>query len=332
MIADVRKNAVPVMNTIPLIFNERQIKRTTLGGAVDKNGARMPVSALLLSRGGKHYRSKMLNVLVQCGFESIVTIETDPKSYNIENMAAQYPQVKFVVTLENLNVGEMINIGIEESSAEHVLVLWDDIKFSIGTLSANLASKLIELNHYCIVPRLITKLQGMPVVTSPSAQSSKFQVLRSSFVKDGEATLYPFDFVGLYDKEKFMTLGGFDYTIESAYWQNLDLAVRSWLWGEKTSISTAFQLIYDGSLPVEDQTANMSELRFYLKNLVPVHKYDHGVIPSSAFFRYMTHSSIGFFAAYKSFFDAKRWTEKNKYRFKTDIVSLMENWGGKEEK
>ena len=291
----------------------------------------MPVSAVLLSRGGSHFRAKMLEVLVQCGFESVVAVETDPESYNIENMSARYPTVKFVVTLEKLTAGEMVNIGIEESSAEHVFVLWDDVKFTAGMLLPHLASRLSALNQYCVVPRLITKIQGMPVVTSPSALSSKFQVLRSSSVKDGEPTLYPFDFVGLFDREKFITLGGYDYTIDSPYYQNLDLAVRSWLWGEKTTISTAFQLCYEESLPVEDHTANLSELRFYLKNLVPVHKGDHGVIPSSAFPRYMLHSSCGFVEALKNFKDAQLWTEKNKYRFKTDIVSLMENWG-KEEK
>ena len=320
------------MNTIPLIFNERQIKRTSLGGIVDKSTVRIPVSVVLLGRGGNHYKAKMLNTLVQCGFESIISIERDHESYNIDNIASQYPQVKFIITLEKLNIGEMINIGIEESPSDHVLVLWDDVKFTPSTLSPHLAERLIELKNYCVVPRLITKIQGMPVVTSPSALSSKFQVARSSFVKDEEATLYPFDFVGLFDKEKFITLGGYDYTIESPYWQNLDMAVRSWLWGEKTSISTAFQLIYEDSLPVEDQTANLSELRFFLKNLSPVFKYDHGVLPSSAFVRYMMHSSSGFIEAYKSFKDAQKWTEKNKYRFKRDIVSLMEKWGKEEEK
>ena len=319
------------MNSIPLIFNERQIKRTSLGGVVDKDGAKMPVSAVLLSRGGNHYRIKMLNVLLQCGFESIISIETDPESYNIENMSARYPTVKFVVTLEKLTVGEMVNIGIAESSADTVFVIWDDVKFSAGMLSPHLAIRLSAQNQYCIVPRLITKIQGMPVLTSPAAESSKFQVLRKSSVSDGEPTLYPFDFVGLFNRQRFMTLGGYDYTIEAPYWQNLDLAVRSWLWGEKTTVSTAFQLCYEDSLPVEDHTANLSELRFYLKNLVPVYKYDHGVIPSSAFVRYMVHSASGFVEALKNFKDAQMWTEKNKYRFKMDIVTLMQNWG-KEEK
>ena len=315
------------MNSIPLIFNERQIKRTSLGGIFDRNNARMPVSAVLLSRGGKHYRAKMLDVLVQCGFESVVSIETDPESYNIEDMSSRYPTVKFIVTLEKLTFGEMVNIGIEESIADHVLVLWDDVKFSVGMMTPTLAKRLCDLNHDCVVPRLITKIQGMPVVTSPSASSTKFQILRSSSVKDGEKTLYPFDLVGLYDRQKFMTLGGFDYTIESPYWQNIDLAVRSWLWGEYTSISTSFQLIYEDSLPVEDHTANMSELRFYLKNLVPIFKYDHGVIPSSSFARYLVHSSSGVVEAFKRFKDAQFWTEKNKYRFKMDIVDLIEKWG-----
>ncbi len=123
-----------------------------------------------------------------------------------------------------------------------------------------------------------------------------------------------------------MQLGGFDYTITSPYWQNLDMSFRAWLWGEKISVSTAFQIAYAQEIPVEDRTSDVSQIRFYLKNLIPRFKSDHGSVPFSAFFIYLMHSSCGFFEARRQFTEARRWILKNQYRFHTDALELIKKW------
>ena len=88
---------------------------------------------------------------------------------------------------------------------------------------------------------------------------------------------------------------------------------------------------YAGEIPVEDRTVNVSSLRFYLKNLVPKFKEDHGVVPASAFIGYLFRSNSGFFESRKEFLEARRWIEKNKYRFRMDGSELIKNWSmGKE--
>ena len=103
--------------------------------------------------------------------------------------------------------------------------------------------------------------------------------------------------------------------------------MRAWLWGEKCSLSSAFVLIYDMLPSIVDTTADRSYLRFYLKNLAPVYDVDHAVIPKISFFSYKRHASLGLHEAIRSFSEARAWTEKNKYRFKTDAALLIENWG-----
>ncbi len=316
------------MNTIPLIFNQRQINRTVLGGTEPMPSVQMRVSAILLNSSGSHYRIQMIENLLKCGFESIVSIEHDPENYNIEDFARRFPAVKFIVPLESVTDGDLINVGMSEVKSDYVLVLRDSLVINADILTKRLSETLTSANQYCVVPRLTASdAPSFPVLFAPSVKKSKLDVISSSAVSDGVPTLYPLDFIALYNRQKFIQLGGFDYTITAPYWQNLDLAFRSWLWGEKTTLSTVFSLSYSSLPPAADITPNQGSSRFYLKNLVPHFENDHGVIARSSFLVYLPRSSCGFFEAVSQFADARSWVSKNKYRFRCDAPYLVENWG-----
>ena len=164
---------------------------------------------------------------------------------------------------------------------------------------------------------------------SPSIKRAALNVMSTSVVSDGSHNLFPFDSIALYNRKKFIDLAGFDYTILSNYWQNLDFAFRAWLWGEKIILSTAFSLSYSSEIPVMETGASQFSNRFYLKNLVPRFYADHGAIPKSSFFAFWGSSSCGFFEAMARFNEAREWVSQNKYRFKRDALDLVENWGNK---
>ncbi len=316
------------MNTIPLIFNERQIDTVILGGKEPMNNVKMNVGIILLNGGGSHYRIHMLETLMKGGYSSIVSVETDRDNYNIEDFVQRFPCVKFVVPLEEVTTGDMINISMREVDADYVLVIRDTLVFEEDMITPRLFQKLTEYEPYCIVPRLNTSTQfSIPVWFSPSVANSVFSVNSSSIISDGVPTLYPFDYIGLYNKKKFIQLGGYDYTIKSPYWQNLDLSFRAWLWGERITLSTGFNLSYGDDFPSEDNTATQDSRRFYLKNLMPRYIEDHGIVLRRSFFLFWLHSSCGFFEALSQFSDAKQWVEKNKYRFRRDAAFLVEKWG-----
>lgn len=315
------------MNTIPTIFNERQISTTILGGKVSPENIKMNVAVILLNGNGSHFRVQMLENLVNSGFASVVSIEPNPGNVNIEENSRRFPSVKFIVPLEQVTEGEMINIGMSEVNAAYVLVLRDTLSVPHGILSPNFAEKLIKDENYCIVPRLMNaEKQSVAMRSTPFAEKGRLRMEMSSVVSTDTPTVYPFDYIALYNRQKFIQLGGFDYTILSPYYQNIDLGLRSWLWGEKTLISPAFQLSYAENVPIETTTADISYLHFYLKNMLPVFKLDHGVIPNFSFFSFLNNSSCGFFEARRIFKDAINWTHINRYRFKTDIQHLIENW------
>ncbi|WP_407428190.1 hypothetical protein [Treponema sp.] len=321
------------MNPIPSIFNEHQISMTILGGKETVPNVKMNISAVIINKGWSSYRSKMIENLMRCGFAEIISIETDSENYNIGDFSRKFPFVKIIIPLEKVTEGDLINIGIAESKSDYVLVLKDSLDFSKDILSSTLAAKLTEADIFCITPRLTGKENfAFPVLFSPSIKKASLNVLSTSVVSDGARNLFAFDNIALYNRRKFINLGGFDYTILSSYWQNLDFFFRSWLWDEQVNFSTSFSLSYISEIPVIDNSANQFSNRFYLKNLVPRidTKYaDHGTIPWSSFFAFWQSSSCGFFEAKRQFKEACEWVEQNKYRFKKDALDLVENWGNK---
>lgn len=317
------------MNTIPSTFNEYQIQYTVLGGTEDVPSVKLPIAVILLNTGiGGLYRAKILDNLIKNGFCSIVSIDKTDDNYNIEDFARLSPCVKFIVPHTPVSVGDMINLGMAEVEAENVLVINDSIHINSMLISHNIIEKYVNGKNVCLVPRLVNaQRQQLPVRFSPIVENAVLKAMPSALISDGVPTLYPFDFVGIYNKERFIKLGGFDHTITTPYWQKMDFFVRAWLWGDSVLMTPLFQLAYDDVVSVENSTPDKSHLRFFLKNCAPKFAGNRCYIPISKFFQYKNRSGSTFSEAYKHFREARRWVEKNKYRFKQDVSMLLTSWG-----
>lgn len=316
------------MNTIPIIFNERKVPHTIVGGTVKKSDEDpSPFTVILLNRGGRYYRSAVFQNLENAGFPSVISVEMSSEPYDIENLSTRFPSVKFLVPLEKVSIGEMINTAIAETDSPWVFVVWNDIRVSPSSIPARLVSKLNESGLLCAAPLLSgQKLEQLPVQMVPALRGQSFQVEPMPCFRDDSPTIYPFDFVGIYNREKCIQLGGFDYTIQTPYWQNLDFGFRAHLWGERISVSTSFRLVYEGDVPCEDITPDVSYNRFYLKNLAPVFRRDEAVLPVSRFFSFAGKSGSNLFDAWASFQQARRWIRLNRYRFAHDAAQISAAW------
>lgn len=316
------------MNTIPTIFNERKVPHTIVGGKVkksDEEGA--PFTVILLNRGGRYYRSAVFQSLESAGFNSVISIELSAAPYDIENLSIRFPEVKFLVPLEKVSVGEMINTGIAETSSPYVFVVWNDVRVTPSSIPARLITRLAEENTLCVAPVLTSqKMENLPVQMVPALNRNAFQVEPMPCFRDNLPTVYPFDFTGVYNREKFIQMGGFDHTITNPYWQNLDFGFRSHLWGERILLSSLFRLSYDGEVPREDITADSSYIRFFLKNLAPVFRNDEATLPFSSFFRYAGKAGTNLLESWASFRQARKWVNLNRYRFRRDAASLTAEW------
>lgn len=325
------------MSTIPLIFNEYNIKRTILGGLqpndnetigmLSEKKTTLSTGIVLLTRSGIQYRTNTLDFLLQHGFSDIVCIENSTESYLIEEISQRYPTIKFVIPQETVSVGDMINIGFEECKTKYILVLWDDIKLRAGFFSQLLEEFLIEEQKFCIAPFLLSPaLRFLPVMISPAVKNKQFISIADTTVVDKAKTLYPVDFLGFYNRQKFIQLGGFDHSIHTLYWQSLDFFVRAWLWGEEIKLSARFSLSYEDSPDFFDTTVDYAQLRFFIKNCAPIFSNDHAQIPLSQLFGFSLKYGAKFLGGFSEFFAGRKWVYENRFRFKTDIQGLLNHW------
>ena len=198
------------MNTIPLTLDAHKPTYTVLGGSRGSGRAEsFPVSVLLLNRGPRLYRASMLQELVKVGFDSIISVEGPGESPELEGLASKHPQVRFICLRDEANLGVMVNIGMRESCAPYVFVLWNDLRLATSTLSSRFFDKVVDLDAACLVPTLSDASgQMVPSISHPAQSGKALKVVHLPPKKDGEKCLYPFDACGIYSREKFSQLGG----------------------------------------------------------------------------------------------------------------------------
>lgn len=321
------------MNIIPTTFDQVQIERTVIGGRKNTSSQAMNISVILINKSGSQFKYDVFENLINCNFRDIICIENNTKTFYLDDVSKKFPSVKFIIPKEKTSDGQMINLSMSEIDSDYVLVLRDTLHINSGFLLKNLATRLTQDGLFCIVPWLTDKnKKNISKYFIPGAEKSHFVIESSSIISDGIKTIYPFDNIALYNRKKFINLGGFDSTITCPYWQTLDLAIRSWLWGEQTRITTLLNFSYIADAPLEDKTVNIDYLKYFVKCELPKIKYERAYIPSTSFYKFYRKSACGFFEARRLFKQAKIWVDKNKYNFKKDLQTFIENWSQNEEK
>jgi hypothetical protein len=147
--------------------------------------------------------------------------------------------------------------------------------------------------------------------------------------REGLPSLFPFEGIGIYDRERFIRLNGFDPSIRNFYWQLMDFGFRSFLWGEKIACTQLIKLSYEGLIPEEDSTAGEGWRSFFLKNLAPVFRRDYAHIPLSRFPSYLFRRG-SLFEAWKEFSAAREWVKTNRFRFISDSKTIGERFAALE--
>ncbi|MDR2841816.1 MAG: hypothetical protein LBV52_01285 [Spirochaetaceae bacterium] len=328
------------MNTGPSIFSETLPTYTVVGGK--ERLASTGVSAILLNRGaGVYSRKTCIASLQEQGFDYIISVENFGEHYELEQLSELFPFVSFILFKENVSIGQMINIAAGEITSPVFFVLWNDLHLLQGLSNTRIIEKLLVNS---VVPGKNTgsikdpaKDWYMRLCTIPVIQNAAFETLPTSVraqirhkklettpvipSKEGESTLFTFDAVGIYNKEKFLNLGGFDPSIKSSYWQFMDFGLRAWLWGEELRSTQLVRLRLDGEFTAGDTTIDESYWWLFLKNLAPrIKPVTH--IPWNYFFQYLFKTGKGITRSYREFSAARKWVKLNGKSFKYDAASI----------
>jgi hypothetical protein len=284
-------------------------------------------SVVLLNRGSRLFRGEPLGELERAGLRRILSVEAGGEGFDVEGLSARHPGARFLLLSEPASVGVQVNLAIRESPGPYVFVLWSDMSLSAQGLSSRFFERLAERDLLCSAPALFAKGgEQLPSASTPAMNRSSLKVLGLVPEKDGVKSLMPFDYAGIYSKERFTLTGGFDANIANPYWQRLDFGFRAWLWGEEIRVTQALKLSYAEPPPPEDETPGEGYKWFWLKNLAPSFRGDSGAIGMSRLWSYLLSRRAGASAAFVEFRAAREWVRLNRYRFRTDAPSLVDLW------
>jgi hypothetical protein len=318
----------------------------------DKRLASNGICAVLLRKGGRYARNSCFKELGNGGFDYVLSMETAGERYNIEELSGLFPFVRFILFKDSPNIGRQINVAAAECDTPLFFVLWNDfhpvLSLDAGRIAGRLLSKPNEAAEISADTAVETSESRRPFVrlcTVPVIQNSRFETMPTAYlpvvdgkkfgtapfvpVKEGEPTLYPFDAAGVYDRARFISLGGFDPKLDSPYWQLLDFGLRAWLWGEEIRYTPHIRFMLEGAFRATDSTAGESYLRFFLKNLAPVIQTSDtpaAHLPLRRFPPYLMNSAAPPLKALRDFSDARNWIASNSRRFTRDVNAVSALW------
>jgi len=314
---------------------------------------------VILNRGGRYPRYTFFEELEKAGFDYVISMEGSSARYDLEALTGSFPFVRFILLKEPVSAGEEINLAASELSSPLFFVLWNDLRILRGGGAERMAERLLSAagasgnqgnkgayKRLCTTPLIQDgRSETIPTLIAPalvpeanhglpSRRVEKSRAFRLKSIvktipfipkKEGLPSLYPFDGVGIYDRERFMRLGGYDPAIKKFYWQLMDFGFRANLWGEEIAVTQLIKLAYDGAFPEEDVTADEGCLRFFLKNVAPVFRRDYAHIPLRRFPGYFKRRG-DLFTAWEEFSAAREWVRTNRYRFGSDARIIAERW------
>jgi hypothetical protein len=348
-----------VMSSIPTTFNAALPSYTVVGGK--SRFATTGLSAVILNRSalgrGRFPRRTFFQEIEKTGFDYVLSIEPAGGRYDLEELAGRFPFARFILLKREISLGEQINLAAAELDSPLFFVLWNDLKIIAGGTAARMAERLIAqvpsaesaeggtesfplseagdeikklpFKRLCTVPVIQnSRFETLPTLIAPAVFRKNLRTISCEPRREGMPSLYPFDGVGIYDRERFIRLGGFDGTLQSAHWQFMDFGFRAHLWGEEIRLTAQTKLSYDGEITPEDSTAEESYRRFYLKNLAPVFRGGYAHLPLRRFPAYLFKSGQDPFSAWEDFSESRRWVKANRRRWKHDARSMTEQWDG----
>ena len=306
---------------------------TAVGGS--ERAGKSGLTAVLLNRGGRYPRRTLFEQLKKTGFDYILSIENAQERYDVEELSSLFPFIRFILLKEKITTGEAINLAAAELSGSYFFVLWNDHRLFNGINAA----KMVELfggKRLCTVPVVQnSQFEILHTLVSPvycreskisGSRRGTIKTLPGTPLRENQCTLYPHDWLGFYDKEKFLQLGGFDREIIHPHWQLMDFGFRAYLWDEELRSTQIIRLIHDGVLPPSDNTTEDSYRLFFLKNLAPEWRSDHAYLPLRSFPGYLAKANWDLPGAWMEFFRERKWVIKNRRRFRRDARALTDLW------
>ena len=223
---------------------------------------------IMLHRGRESWplERSLGQLLPYRGFEAICLLDEASSANDISYFSRTYPWITFIVVDDSMTVPHRIQVAVTELHATYFLLFWGDMEL-ITQPDPRILRWIRAHSAVCATPVLYHPDDVLvPTLAAPVMDQYRIGTLSFFPNEDGEATLYPHDFTGIYNRSSFLKVGGVMPGFSSSYWALLDYGVRVWMREERILSCTGFVCRYaEESLPL-DTSENRDAMLFMQRN------------------------------------------------------------------
>ena len=191
------------------------------------------ISVIIPSRNGKHLLEENLPSLLEamdCSGREYQVIVVDDASADgtAEFLNRTFPSIQVIQSTQNQGFSRSVNSGVFQARYDLVLLLNSDMKVERDFLSPLLC--YFDDERTFAVSNKAMK-DEKTALTRPHTLQFKFGFLREVYRGEEDKPSFAFGSSGghgLFDRKKFLELGGFDELFRPFYYEDADLSYRAW--------------------------------------------------------------------------------------------------------
>jgi len=202
------------------------------------------VSIIIPSWNGKKLLEKnlpfLLKALKNTEISNEVIIVDDGSTDDTENFIKEnYPEIKFIKLKTNCGFAHACNVGVLNSTNSIIYLLNNDVQVTDGFLEP-VIKHFEKKDTFAVNSREITIDRKNMDLHFLNWIEFKFGIFWNYYKEVKEPLnlpVYIFAVSGghsAFDKEKFLSLGGFDEMYSPIYWEDVDICYRAWKRGWKS--------------------------------------------------------------------------------------------------
>lgn len=191
------------------------------------------ISVVIPNWNGKKLLERNLPPLIEAmdyygGEYEIIVVDDASIDGSAQFIRNTYPSIRVIRLERNRGFPVAVNRGVRAAKHDMVFLLNSDIKVEKNFLLP-LLSYFDEERAFAVSNR--TMKNENTVLTRPHIMEFKHGFLREVFTAEQNEPSFAFGASGghgLFDRKKFMQLGGFDETYSPFYYEDADLSYRAW--------------------------------------------------------------------------------------------------------
>src|SRR3989344_4447861 len=190
------------------------------------------ISVVIPNYNGQDLLNKNLpKVIKTCPNCEIIVVDDASTDDSVDFLQKNFKRIKLIQLAKNKGFAHAVNEGVRKANGDLVLLLNSDVSPRANFLSKAL-SHFNRDDLFAVGFADYSHENGKVIVRGlGGAIFDRGFVKHFTLTSESGKTLWVSGGSGVFDRKKFLELGGFDTAFAPFYWEDIDLSFRAWLSG-----------------------------------------------------------------------------------------------------